>query len=1004
MKKLIYVASLVLLHFPLAYGQSGSIPLSGKSEIRNIPDHIRKSKPFMRAEWFNNQRAFPYDNFPEAVFARARDLEIQKIKDNDLKSAGPLTWSPLGPRGFIYRPQLTTWGQVSGRVRAISVHPNDPLTVYIGAASGGIWKTSDGGLNWSDIGRDLVSLNFGAIAIDPNNPEVVYAGSGECIYLTETIFFPGKGIFKTSDGGKSWTQLTNGIGTVTFFSDLAVSPHNSSLLIGALASGGSYSGDSLPNEGIWKSEDAGLTWIRTLDVRDAFDILFHPVDPNVVYAAIGGGNTFSGFYISRDQGGTWEKSNSGLQPAESIDRIQIDIARSNPDILYAVTYEMYSTFHLGYNPDSTRAYKSVNGGISWTQLSGGTNLGGYDGVGWYDQGYYDLCLAVDPSDPDHVHIGNVELHQTINGSDFAPVRTAGTYIHASLVHNDYHQLVYAPSNPNYLYIGCDGGIFKSTDKGLTASSINQGLETLQFYRIASHPANPKIIIGGMQDNGSVITRDGGSTWNSLLGGDGMECFFDPKNPDTVLYVSSWCGELYKSTDQGATFKKIFFVNGAWTTPFFMHPSNDSILYTANRSIYKSTNAAGTFKPIANLAASELINTLAQSQVDPMVMIFAAGATQHWPEPGSKVTVKVSTNEGVKWTNITDNIPGEIRWVSRVATDPVDVNTMYILRTGLSPGNKVWKTTDLGQTWTNISGDLPDLPCSDLFIDPENTQNLFVANDIGVYLSTNGGTNWNYASQGMPFVPVMDFDYVKIGSVRYLRAGTHGRSIYETQLPNSCLSGGIEFSHQADIDNFPSRFPFCSEIGEGVTITGNDITNLNGLSTITSVGGRLSIVNNPNLASLAGLNKIIPGTITSLTISGNTSLSSCELKSICDYLASPIGTVDIQNNATGCNSADEVKVKCATAGSDVIPIIQAFNIFPNPSPGIFTFTLTLTNQTHVNFDIVNNLGQTMATILDEALTPGLHQLTWNAEGFPAGVYYCRIKADHGMSIKKIAILR
>ncbi len=163
------------------------------------------------------------------------------------------------------------------------------------------------------------------------------------------------------------------------------------------------------------------------------------------------------------------------------------------------------------------------------------------------------------------------------------------------------------------------------------------------------------------------------------------------------------------------------------------------------------------------------------------MIFATGGGSI-PMHDSIIIVKVSTDGGYNWEDVTNNIPGEERWITRVVTDPVEENTMYIVRTGFSPNNKVWKTTDLGETWTNISGDLPDLPCNDLFIDPDNTDHMFIANDLGVYLSTNGGENWDYASNGMPFVPAMDFDYVKINdSSRYLRVGTHGRSIYETNL-------------------------------------------------------------------------------------------------------------------------------------------------------------------------------------------------------------------------------
>ncbi len=841
MKTRALLSIFLLFSVLLSFGQADSTAFSGTSDRKNIPDYIKNRKAYKRAEWFNVQRSFPYDTIPRTRYAQEMDREIKKVQTSAKNGDAGLTWSSVGPQGI--QSPYTNWGKVSGRVRAIAVHPADPLIIYIGAASGGIWKTNDGGQTWLDIGHGLESLSFGAIAIDPNNPETIYAGSGECSYLQGFIGFDGKGIFKSTDGGATWTRITNGIGPITNFGDLAVSPYNSNLVIGAMASGYFFSGD-LPNEGIWRSSDAGLSWTRTLDVQDAYDIAYHPTDANRVYAAVGGGNNNAGFYISNNQGISWLKSNLGLPPGSSMHRIQIDVSQSNPNMIYAVIFNL--------NTMSTSAYKSVNGGTSWAQISAGTNLGGFDGSGWYDQGFYDLCIAVDPENPNHVLIGNVELHRTTNGSNFSPVRPFGSDLWGSLVHNDYHKLVFAPSNPDYLYIGCDGGFYQSTDKGYTASSRNQGLETLQFYRIASHPSNSQILFGGMQDNANAISWNGGTTWTMKPSGDGMECFFN-HNPDTV-YSSAQCGYLFRSTNGGASFSYLNNVNGAWITPLFMHPVNHKTLYSANKSILKSTNAGASFFVIAANVSQEFINTMAQSQVNPNNMIFAAGCTQA-PVPGDIIVVKVSTNGGTIWIDVTDHIPGESRWISRVVTDPVDDSAMYVLRTGFSPGNKVWKSADLGQTWTNISGDLPDLPCNDLFIDPENTHHLYVANDIGVYSSTDGGATWTYASEGIPFVPGMDFDYVNINSTRYLRVGTFGRSIYETTLPHYCLPEGITFTTQEQIDNFSTNYPGCTEIEGDVAINGSGINNLNGLSILTSIGGDLWINNNDALTSLTGLDNV-----------------------------------------------------------------------------------------------------------------------------------------------------
>lgn len=188
----------------------------------------------------------------------------------------------------------------------------------------------------------------------------------------------------------------------------------------------------------------------------------------------------------------------------------------------------------------------------------------------------------------------------------------------------------------------------------------------------------------------------------------------------------------------------------------------------------------SFVTIANNVAPFSISTMAQSPVNPDNMIFASGGG-NTPIPDTIFLVKISTDGGYNWNDVTANIPGETRWVSRVPSDPVEETTMYILRTGFSPGNKVYKTTDLGETLTNISEDLPNLPCNDLFIDPDSTDHLYLANDVGVYSSEDGGETWSYASEGIPYVPVFDLDYININGNRLLRAGTHGRSIYEANI-------------------------------------------------------------------------------------------------------------------------------------------------------------------------------------------------------------------------------
>lgn len=750
--------------------------------LSDFPEHIKNTNPFKRFAWDFTQRAFPYDTLPSSKAAWIFRNEIKKMRYPEFKHSNILNWEFKGPKGVLFAT-YPWWGNISGRVRAIAVHPADTNTVYIGAASGGLWKTSDGGSTWQDIGKDLGSMAYGAIAINPEDPDILFAGSGETLYyLSPSYFFCGSGLYKSFDGGNTWEVDTLSFGSYTNFADIVFSPHDPDILLAALASGSHNLGNYLENEGIWQSTDGGMTWTKTLDLPYACDVMFHPDENGLAYATIGGLKDGSGFYVSDDNGNTWNASNDGLAETTSISRMMFDISASNSDIFYAVAYQP-DTGNVWWGT-YTNAYKSVNRGESWEQISEGVQLGGYAGSsGWYDQGDYDLCIAVDPLDSDHVYIGNVELHETTDGENFSPVRPYGNYWSGSLVHCDYHQLVYAPSSPNSLFIGCDGGIYRYDNIEDSAYSLNMGLETFQFYRMGSHPTDPDVMIGGLQDNGTVMTFDGGETWEQVLSGDGMECFFDRNNPD-IVYASYYNGYLMKSANSGNNFFWWKTVDGAWVTPFFQHTVYDSVYFTANNDIWRfphDTYPAYVWQKITTDLMPVVIVAFAQSEINPDHMIIAGN---NEPLYGvytnlDTIPVLVSTDGGYNWTNVTENIPGDEKWISRVLTDPNQENTMYIVRCGYSEGNKIYKTTDLGETWTNISGNLPDIPCNTMFIDPENTDHYYIGTDIGAYFSENMGESWEYAGDGMPLIPIMDFEYVKINGTRYLRAATYGRGIFET---------------------------------------------------------------------------------------------------------------------------------------------------------------------------------------------------------------------------------
>lgn len=759
MRTLLIVVAFSIACFALGFAQS--------SAWDRIPDEIRERNAFKRFEWFYRQRAFPYDTIPLAYFLaeRTREHARQVVPSQQL-----VTWNPIGPVG-LNSTWPPAWGEMSGRVRGLAVHPTDPNVVYIGAAAGGLWKTTNGGTSWAFLSEDFAANTFGAIAIDPVNPDIVYAGTGEAMSSFNVQNLDGQGLFKSTNAGATWTQITHGFGARTHFSMIAVDPFTPNVVLACLASGYSFIGN-LTNEGVWRSTNGGLNWTRVVNIDNAFDVVFHPSSNGVVYAAAGNNG---GVYRSTNHGETWVQVNSGL-PA-TIVRIQIAIANSSPSVLYAMIY----------GSGTTRVYKTTNDGGTWFQISSGVQLGGtYNGSTWVDQAWYDATIAVKPDNPDVAVLGNVEIHRTVNGSTFAPVRLTtgpygGTRAWDCPTHTDIHRIVFSPSHPGVAYLASDGGVYKSTDGGGTWTSVNRNISTIQFYRLASHPTNRNIIIGGAQDNGNFRTTNGGTTpWHITTTGDGMECFFDHTDPNYV-FASTQNGALFRSTAGGAygTFSSIapsWDVTPNWTTPFIIHPTNNNILYTASRRVWRSTNRGTSWTQITGaIATSDVINCLAISPTRPEFMALSASGYSN-----ANPQVMVSSDGGFNWTDVTSRIGGVARYVARVVFHPLDHSTLFVVRSGFGSG-KLYISNTFGTDWRNVSGDLPDIPASDFFVDPRRPHHWYLANDFGVYLSTNNGVNWIRQAAGVPITPGLDFDYFSSGGTRLLRLGTHGRSAYEAEL-------------------------------------------------------------------------------------------------------------------------------------------------------------------------------------------------------------------------------
>lgn len=745
------------------------------SKWDQVPASVKKRNSFKRLEWFYRPRMNEQDVFPRQFIDKQKEAEYAKSQLKAGSESLSAQWTNIGPVGIDCAGDVMVphWGVLSGRVRGLAIHSTNPDIVYAGAASGGVWKSIDGGQNWVDKSGELNSLTFGAIAIDPSNPDVVFAGTGEYHWILTERFYNGDGLYKSTNGGENWTKVNGEFGIVTHFSDLVVSPHNPNLIMAAIAKNLQ---NAAPNEGIWRSEDGGQHWVCVLPGEGMYDLSFHPVDPNIVIAAGGNEQAQAGMLMSTDSGLTFAPINMGLPAFNHIGRIQFDLSTSNPLVMYAVIYDK----NILPGGMSTTVYKSTNGGGSWGQISVGVNLCEYS-----DQGYYDLCIAVDPTNPDHVFMGNVEFIQSTNGETFTPVRNpsapgGGNDPFDSYTHLDHHIIRFAPSDPSVIYVGCDGGVFKSTDSGATFFAMNTDIKTIQSYRVASHPSNPDILYTGAQDNGSISTHDRGATPYKLeFLGDGTECFVDYSNPD-IIFFATIGGYFARSTNGGQSWDLVVDPitlndSSAFLCPYWQHPTNPEIIYGClKQKLYKSTDKGlsweyTTTSPIVGSA----IYAAAQSPINPNNIMVAAR--------NGETSLVCSSDGGISWQDISRNL-GELSGGNfmRLQADPFDGNTFYLLKNAYS-GAIVVKTTDFGTTWTDISSNLPKVPVNDIFIDEENADVMYLGNDFGVYRTDNSGESWERMNNGMPFVPVIDFDCFNFDDTRLLRAATYGRGIFEFDI-------------------------------------------------------------------------------------------------------------------------------------------------------------------------------------------------------------------------------
>ena len=692
-------------------------------------------------------------------------------------------WYSLGPTDFVNRS--TNYLNL-GRVNCVSIDPNNSDIMYVGAPAGGIWKSTDAGVTYIPLTDDLPQIGVSGIAIDPNNSNIIYIATGD----DDAGDSYSVGIWKSTNGGLSWTPTgINPSNSPNRTSEIYINPNNSSMLWVATSSG------------VYKTTNAGNNW--TLTQSGNFrDLKVNPTNPNIIYAS-----TSSQFYRSTDSGNSFTQISSGL-PVDS-GRLFMDVTQANSNYVYLVA----ATSNYGYQG----IYRSTDSGLTFTQMANTTDI--FDGV---SQAWYDLAISASNTNQNEIYVGVLNIWKSSNGGDSFSQVNSWTTRNASYTHADIH---FIRDFDNGLFVGSDGGVFKSTDSGASFEDLTVGLSITQFYRISVSKQDSGKIAGGAQDNGGFGFS---SQWASYHGGDGMEGVIDP-NDDNFYYGFMQNGStLYvnnSSGQPGGTNGYSSPTSGNWITPLSIN--NDSEVFAGYSSLYQFN--AGNWTEVSPSFGTN-IDVL---ELDPLNSdnIYV----------GVNSNLQQSTDHGITFTSV--NVFASN--ITSIEVNNNDNNIVYVTTSG--GGGKVWRSVNQGLNFTDITGSLPNVVKNIIKHQTNTIDNvLYLGTSLGVYRFNDNNSDWEVFDNNLPNSSVTDLSINTVDN--NITAATYGRGAFRSELPSSQLATN-------DLQLVGVENPVDSQINCGSILPQLKVKN-NGQNNITSVnvvysldeGEEISIIWSGNIES------------------------------------------------------------------------------------------------------------------------------------------------------------
>lgn len=785
MKKLLFFLS--ILYNSCVFAQFSVEPIPSLDNSENLFDHDQQFKAWLARQpkgtkgwkWmarYENDllRRIDADGaMPSSEVLLKNTNEVERLRKTSANARVKAPeWSPAGPYG-----DSNLFG--IGRVNCIAFHPKDSLTFYLGFGQGGIWKTTNGGNSYVPLGDNLPILRISSITLDPNNPEIIYASLADFAYIGYDLYtadrkrntYYGIGVWKSMDGGKTWkqtglrNQLSEGINSIT--RTVWVNPKNSKEVI------------VVGTKGIFKSFDGGDTWsIKVLDKMSSA-LVQHPTNSDILFAsAVYVASTKqgeAGLWKSEDAGNTWKLTASGIN-AKTVQRVEVAISPTNPNIIYAVTCDVNNGFE-GF-------YRSVDTGETWQKSDFKGNLlsTAYNASG--GQGFYDLCILVHPTKPQTVYVGGLILNETNDGGNTWKQATG-----YNTIHPDQHAFGYNPLNKT-IYLCNDGGVFAtkeiiaSVSQNLSWKFVAKGINATSCYRLGLSDDGKRVITGAQDNN--MFMSEIGKSWTSEFGGDGMEGAL----VNNYVYGSSQYGYIsfFDQNDSRKIEKQIFPPasnndSGEWTTPFVINQEKNQVII-AGGNVFKGTigQDRSSFAPISNF---KIFGTTKYPQVSSALAVPKSNsdiiyiAKKNTPLSKLPADLWRTTNNGELWENITNNIYKD-SYITYLTVDDEFPDRVWATLSNFVEGEKVYYSSDGGKNWENISYNLPNIPANCIvYQSDDNSDVLYVGMDIGVYYLVIGTQEWKPLVTNLPNVIIHELEINQ--TTKKIYAATFGRGIWVSDL-------------------------------------------------------------------------------------------------------------------------------------------------------------------------------------------------------------------------------